>query len=128
MAGSRGNVIPCMFKALEGFGLFCMPKPAAPLGASNEVVYEIIHPFFSDLDNKYQNAEKELLVQILERGASNIKIADDASDEDRHHLLLLIDYLMTEKVMPAFLQAVVDDDKVTVKAMLDANPEFSHSR
>lgn len=67
----------------------------------------------------------DMAFEVLAReGLFNIGVPADISTERQHAMGSVLEQMIFDKFMPTFLQAVVDDDKVTVNAMLAVKPEL----
>src|SRR3990167_3786095 len=68
---------------------------------------------------------RDMAFDVLARqGLFSIELPAETTQAYRHGVTSFLEQMTLEKLMPKFLQAVVDDDRTTVKAMLDINPEL----
>lgn len=74
---------------------------------------------------KVINAENTQFAALTQHGFFfNIEMSAEASIEEQHAIACLVERKIQEKIVPIFLQAVIDGDEKIVAELLDKNPEL----
>lgn len=74
---------------------------------------------------KVIDAENTQFAALTQHGFFfNIEVPAEASVEEQHAIACLVERKIQEKIVPIFLQAVIDGDEKTVAELLDKNPEL----
>jgi hypothetical protein len=85
---------------------------------------ETRHSICLHLDQKIAEAEDRMFDALTKHGFFSIDLPGDTSIQDQHAIACLIERKIPEKVVPIFLQAVIDGKQDEVRELLDNCPEL----